>query len=135
MRASDKDRVRRLPRIYLRHNKSHISFEESPRVLVRPIGLGMVEVGGSNKHDQRSVWSAAAIRRRPQDSIAEAVAIEDIPPGPNKLQTVRPHCGRSPLQLGFHRAIHSGAAIAQLVALLDFELLRDRSHVVSPAAS
>ena len=36
---------------------------------------------------------------------------------------------------GCHREIHSVAVIALPVALLDFWLLRDRSHVVSPAAS
>jgi len=48
MRASDKSRIDICYSPHLTHYNSHTSFDESTRVLVRPIGLDMVEVGGSN---------------------------------------------------------------------------------------
>ena len=51
MRASDKSRIDICYAPYLTHNNSLSSFEESTRVLMRPIGRDMVEVGGSNKCD------------------------------------------------------------------------------------
>ena len=55
------------------------NFDESTRVLVRPIGLDMVEVGGPTKCDYRRILVARAQRRRPKGVRAREVsALETI---------------------------------------------------------
>jgi len=62
MRASDKSRIDICYSPHLTHYNSHTSFDESTRVLVRPIGLDMVEVGGSNPPGPTNFYVSVFIR-------------------------------------------------------------------------
>ena len=59
-------------------------FDASTRVLVRPIGLDMGEVGGSIKCDCGSIWHRAPRARSPQGQ-NRLRPILGNPPGPTKF--------------------------------------------------
>ena len=61
------------------------TFRESTRVLVRPIGLDMVEVGGSTKCDHRSICHRAPMARSPQGR-NRLKPVSGNPPGPTKIK-------------------------------------------------
>ena len=68
--------------VVLKNNQSRLNV--STRVLVRPIGLDMVEVDGSIKCDCRSIWHRAPQARSPQGQNRLKPVLGN-PPGPIKL--------------------------------------------------
>ena len=60
------------------------TFKASTRVLVRPIGLDMVEVGGSNKCDPGSICHRAPLARSPEGR-NRCEPVSGNPPGPTKF--------------------------------------------------
>ena len=60
-------------------------FKASTRVLVRPIGLDMLEVGGSTKCDYRSVYHRAPVARSPQGQNGLRPVLGN-PPGLTKIK-------------------------------------------------
>ena len=62
---------------------ARVSLRASMRVLVRPIGLDMVEVGGSIKCDYRSIWHRAPQACSPQGQNRLKPVLGN-PPGPTK---------------------------------------------------
>ena len=68
-------------------NDSSTSFKASTRVLVRPIGLDMVEVGGSIKCDYRSIWHRAPQACSPQGQNRLKPVLGN-PPGPTKFSSL-----------------------------------------------
>jgi len=84
MRASDKSGIDICYSPHLTHYNSHTSFDESTRVLVRPIGLDMVEVGGSTKCDPGSICHRAPLALSPEGR-NRLTPVSDNPPGPTKF--------------------------------------------------
>ena len=78
----NQSRLRMLINVALKNNQSRLNV--STRVLVRPIGLDMVEGGGSIKCDYRSIWHRAPQARSPQGQNTLRLVLGN-PPGPTKI--------------------------------------------------